>query len=226
VKRTILILLAILVTLPLHSQHFAYTRVDFKQIRSAVAKKKSALYYPVLFDRYQNNDTTLTREEFRYLYYGFTFQEEYQPYAIHDAEDAVSNRLKKDTLTVADFSIIYSQCREILELHPFRTRFLLVAAVACSQMGNAEEATLYYYKYHSILSAILSSGDGATEQSAWSIAFISDEYELIRLLGFTPSGKQKMLAESRCDFISVESNEYAIEGFYFDISRPFARGFK
>lgn len=211
--------------MPLHSQHFSFTRVDFKQVRSAVAKKKSDFYYPVLFERYRNNDTALTREEFRYLYYGFTFRDEYRPYTNHDAEDSVGNLLGKDTLTAADFSLIYRQCREILELHPFSIRYLLTSAITCSQMGKEEEAAMYYYKYRSIVSAILSSGDGATAQSAWSVNLISDEYELIRSLGFAPSGKQKMLAESRCDFISVESNEYSIEGFYFDISRPFARGF-
>ena len=225
VKRTVLILLAIMVIMPLHAQHFSYERVDFKKVRSAVAKRKSAFYYPVLFERYRNNDTTLSREEFRYLYYGYTFQDEYRPYAIHDTDSLASNLMMKDNLTREDFSDILGTCREILELHPFSTRTLLTSAIACSRIGNTKEATLYYYKYHSILSSILSSGDGATEQSAWSVILISDEYELIRSLEFIPSGKQKMMAKSLCDFIYVMANDYGIEGFYFDISRPFARGF-
>jgi hypothetical protein len=225
-KRTVLIFLAILVTMPLQSQHFSFTRVDFKNVRSAIAKKRSAFFYPVLFERYRNCDTTLNREEFRHLYYGYTYQEGYRPYAIHDAETVVNDLQMKDSLTMADFSVIYGHCREILELHPFSTRYLLTSAIACSQIGNTEEARIYYYKYHSILSTILSSGDGATEQSAWSVILISDEYEIIRSLGFVPSGKQKMMAKSRCDFIYVIANEYTVEGFYFDISRPFSRGFK
>jgi hypothetical protein len=57
------------------------------------------------------------------------------------------------------------------------------------------------------------------------VILISDEYELIRSLEFVPSGKQKMIAKSLCDFIYVTDNEYGIEGFYFDISQPFAKGF-
>ena len=212
--------------MPLHAQHFSYTPVDFKTVRSAVTSKKSALYYPVLFERYRNNDTTLSHEEFRYLYYGYTFQDEYRPYAVHDADSLVSNLMRKDNPTTEDFSVILGHCREILELHPFSTRILLTSAIACSRMGNTKEATLYYFKYRSILSAILSSGDGATEQSAWSVILISDEVELIRSLEFVPSGKQKMIAKSLCEFIYVMANDYGVEGFYFDISQPFARGFK
>jgi hypothetical protein len=225
VKRTVLILLAILLTMPLHAQHFSYTRVDFKTIQSAVTKKKSAYYYPVLFERYRNNDTTLGREEFRYLYYGYTFQDDYRPYAIHDADSLVSDLMRKDNPAIEDFSVMQAHCREILNLHPFSTRTLLIAAIACSRTGNTKDATLYYFKYNSILSAILSSGDGATEQSAWSVILLSDEVELIRSLDFIPSGKQKMIAKSLCDFIYVMANDYGVEGFYFDISRPFARGF-
>lgn len=211
--------------MPLHAQHFSYTRVDFNNIRSAVTKKKSAFYYPVLLERYRNNDTTLSPEEFRYLYYGYTFQDEYRPYAVHDADSLVSDLMMKDNPTVEDFSVIQEHCRELLELNPFSTRTLLTAAIACSRMGNTKEATLYYFKYNRILSAILSSGDGATEQSAWSVIFISDEVELIRSLEFVPSGKQKMIAKSLCDFIYVTTNDYGVEGFYFDISQPFSRGF-
>jgi hypothetical protein len=225
-KRIYLIFPVFLVAVQVQSQHFSFTPVDFKNIRSAIAREKSAFYYPVLFDRYRNNDTTLSREEFRYLYYGFTYQEDYRPYAVHDAESAVNNLLMKDTLTIRDFADICGYCREILELHPFSMHYLLTSAIACTRMERVEEARIYYYKYNSILSTILSSGDGATEPSAWSVILISDEYELIRSLGFNPSGKQKMLAKSRCDFIYVVANEYNIEGFYFDINRPFSRGFQ
>jgi hypothetical protein len=214
-----------MLTMPLHAQHFSYTPVDFKTVRSAVTSKKSVFYYPVLFERYRNNDTTLSHEEFRYLYYGYTFQDEYRPYAVHDADSLVTDLMGKDNPTTEDFSVILGHCREILQLHPFSIRILLTSAIACSRMGNTIEATLYYFKYRSILSAILSSGDGATEQSAWSVILISDEVELIRSLEFVPSGKQKMIAKSLCEFIYVMANDYGVEGFYFDISRPFARGF-
>jgi hypothetical protein len=57
------------------------------------------------------------------------------------------------------------------------------------------------------------------------VILISDAYELIRSLEFVPTGKQKMIAKSLYDFIYVMANDYGVEGFYFDISRPFSRGF-
>jgi hypothetical protein len=224
-KRFLGILLTGLLTLQLYAQQFQYTKVDFKSIKSLVSSESSLFYYPALFARYQRNDTTLNVEAFRYLYYGFTFQAGYEPYKKTDAETRVNELLSSDTLSSGDFSGIREACLEIIQLHPFSTKYLLALAVACSRLGNTEEARIYYNKYDGLLSAILSSGDGATEQSAWCVILVSDEYEILNALGFHPSGKQKLLSASKCDFIYVTTNEYAIEGFYFDISRPFAKGF-
>lgn len=225
-NRKYMILAGLAMTVTLYAQQHTFTRVDFDQIRSAVALENTAFYYPTLFERYRDADTTLSIEEFRYLYYGFTFQEQYRPYKKHDGETLVSELMMKDSLTPSDFSEIYRHCTEILPLHPFSTRYLLIMAIACAQLGNSEEARKYYFKYDRIISAILSSGDGATEQSAWSVILISDEYELINALGFQSTGQQKMLSKSLCDFIYVSDNDYGIDGFYFDVSRPFARGFE
>lgn len=215
------ILLFFLITMQIQAQQPSFSRVDFMEIRTAVSSEGSSFFFPVLFDRYQNEDTMLNMKEFRYLYYGFTFQENYQPYKKPEAESIIQELLMKDTLTLTDFSIIHNQCHEILQLHPFSTRYLLISAIACTQLSRPEEARKYYYQYDMIISTILSSGDGATEKSAWSVILISDEAEMISALGFQRTGQQKMLNKSLCDFVYVTSNEYGIDGFYFDISRLF-----
>jgi len=220
-----LVCVTALMTIQLQAQQHSFVRVNFSEVKSTVASEKSPFYFPVLFKRYQDTDTTLSVEEYRYLYYGYTFQERYQPYKKLEAENIINELLLKDTLTTADFSAIYGHCLEILQWHPFSTRYHLTSAIACTQLGKTEEARKHYYKYDRIISVILSSGDGATEQSAWSVILISDEYELINAIGFQRTGKQKLLSKSLCDFIYVSANDYGLDGFYFDISRPFSRGF-
>lgn len=222
--RSALIVLSI--AFSLNAQQFQFIKVDFNNIKSVVTSETSIFYYPRLFERYQKNDTSLSVEEYRYLYYGFTFQEQYKPYLRLEAENKVKDLLEADTLKSDDFKKLYNACKEILQKHPFSVRYLLTMGVACSKLGLAKEATANFFKYDRIISAILSSGDGATEGSAWCVIQIPDEYELVRALGFEPTGEQRFLSNSLCDFIFVEDNEYNIEGFYFDISKPFSQSLK
>ncbi len=221
-----LLIPALIITISLNAQQFQYSKVDFNIIKSVIASETSVFYYPRLLSRYQNNDTTLTVEEFRYLYYGFTFQEQYKPYLRLEAENSIKELLAADTLQANDFRKLYNSCKEILQKHPFSMRYLLTMGVACSKLGLLEEATNFYFKYDRILSAILSSGDGATEGSAWCVIQIPDEYELVKALGFEPTGEQRFLSKSLCDFIFVNDNKYEIEGFYFDVSKPFSQSLK
>jgi hypothetical protein len=221
-----LLIPALSITVLLNAQQFQYTKVDFNIIKSVITSETSVFYYPRLYNRYQNNDTTMTVEEFRYLYYGFTFQDQYTPYDRLEAENSVKELLAADTLKADDFRKLYNSCKEILHKHPFSVQYLLTMGVACSKLGLSKEATAYYFKYDRILSAILSSGDGATEESAWCVIQIPDEYELVRALEFEPTGEQRFLSKSLCDFIFVNKNEYDIEGFYFDVSKPFSQSLK
>ena len=66
-----------------------FTRPDFKTIEAAIKDKNSPLFYSKLMERYKNNDTTLTNEEYRYLYYGYSFQTEYSPYGRPSQSDAI-----------------------------------------------------------------------------------------------------------------------------------------
>jgi hypothetical protein len=223
--RSLVFLVFILMSIQIQAQQSLFVQIDFSDIQSTVASENSPFYFPVLFERYRNNDTTMSMEEYRHLYYGYTFQEKYQPSKKLEVESIIEDLLLKDTLTSSDFSLVYDHCMEIVQWHPFSTRYLLTAAIACTRLGKNEEARKYYYQYDRIISAILSSGDGATEKSAWSVILITDEYELIGALGFQRTGKQKMLSKSLCDFVYVTDNEYGIVGFYFDISRPFSKGF-
>ncbi len=222
IMKRLTIFLGFLLGMNMQAQQTSFLKVDFAAIETAVASAASPFYFPALFARYRNADTTLSMEEFRYLYYGFTFQENYQPYKRPEAESAIQELMQHDTLTTDDFNVIRSHGLDILKQHPFSTRYLLTSAVACTQTGRHEEARKYYFQYESLISTILSSGDGATEQSAWSVILISDEAELISALGFQRTGQQKMLGKSLCDFVYVGDNEYDIDGFYFDISRLFS----
>jgi hypothetical protein len=54
---------------------------NYKKIKKSIQKKSSEFYYPVLMERFKNGDSTMTIDEKRHLYYGFTFEDSYSPYS-------------------------------------------------------------------------------------------------------------------------------------------------
>ena len=53
---------------------------DFARIERETQDPKSDLYFPKLIKIYNRNDTSMTQEQYRNLYLGYQFQEDYDPY--------------------------------------------------------------------------------------------------------------------------------------------------
>ena len=49
---------------------------DIEAVRQAVQNPESPCFYPRLIARYMQRDTTLTTEEYRCLYLGYSFQDD------------------------------------------------------------------------------------------------------------------------------------------------------
>ncbi len=71
-------LIALLVGLPVQAQQLS--KINFTAIEQAVNNAQSKYYFPKLAERYKRNDTTLTKEEYKHLYYGQVAAAGYAPY--------------------------------------------------------------------------------------------------------------------------------------------------
>ena len=78
------ILITITLTLGLASVSAAeknnFQAPDFQAIKTETLNPDSKYYYPKLIAKFHSNDTTMTLDEYRHLYYGYMFQEDYNPY--------------------------------------------------------------------------------------------------------------------------------------------------
>lgn len=45
----------------------------------------SRYYYPKLMGRYEQNETIMNLDDYRHLYYGYLFQEDFNPYRHNEA---------------------------------------------------------------------------------------------------------------------------------------------
>jgi len=202
----------------IYSQETETKRPDYKKIEKEIKKKKSAFHYKKLFKRYIGGDTTFTIEEKRHLYYGFSFQDKYSPYGLSPYSDSLRGILEKPELTGADYQSIISLSNLILENNPFDLRTLNYLAYASGNIGDTAQEEDCIYKTFLIIDAIMSTGDGISEETAFSVIYVAHEYDLLDILGFQFGGEQSLITTGY-DYLTLAENEFGIEGFYFEISR-------
>ena len=199
--------------------------IKFKKLKKEIRKQRSPFYYPVLFQRYLDLDTSLTSEDFRYLYYGFTFQDAYSPYGIPTLQDSLISYLSRLELLRAEYEVAARIGGQLLRESPFRLRETFITAVAYEMAGDGKMSSIYFNFFEKQVDAIMSSGDGLSTNTAFVVIYIRDEYEMLEVLGFKFGGGQALLAGDY-DMLELDENPYGVEALYFNVSRLFAVGFK
>ena len=194
----------------------AIEKVDREKIRVAVSDSSSPLYYPVLLERWRLLDNGLSLEELRHLYYGYVFQPGYSAYA--DDGNQVLNQLweQKKTEEALDTAMA------VLHRSPVSLRANFNAVIAYYAADSTLPDFQYYMnRYKFLLSAILSSGDGNSCESAFKTIKVSDEYEIVYRHFGLPQVKSQALVYP-CDKLSVTPNDkYTASTIFFDTSESF-----
>lgn len=193
---------------------------DYVSIENLTKDPNSVFYYPGLFSRYKADDTTLSFREYRMLYYGFFFRDEFSFSGNAVLEDSLNVFFAKDDMTRQDWLQVIRLSKRCLEKKPFELKKLNLVYFASKNIGDTKQQRIYQDKIKKIAYAILSSGDGQTEESALHVLQISDEYSLINMLGYEFNG-QRELKGDRCDYLTLKDNPDNVNGLYFDLKQLF-----
>jgi len=194
-------------------------RPDLERIKTETTDPASEHYYPKLMQSFQSNDTILSTEDFRYLYYGYLFQEDYEPYR-HVYNTA---RLKEIEPLLSKTSHSREECRAILRFatealadNPFDLRQLNFLVYAYEKLGKVNLAKIWQQKLNKLLMTIASSGTGTDVDNAWIVILPAHEYDFLNLSGITATGQT--FEPPYYDFISVNpKKESDPKGYYFNI---------
>ena len=201
----------------------AVVPVDYAQIAAEVSNPTSPYYYPRLMGRYQRGDTTLTVDEFRYLYYGYPEQPGYKPLWTSPYADSLNRAFgKKTRLEAADYRRVAGFAHELLKDAPFSMRDLNVLAFAYQMLDEQEKAAVQMYKIRGIMEAIRSTGTGLSEESPWYIIYMNDAEDLLNLMGvrFT----KFIVLSSTVEYAPVYNMpNKKNKGYYFDYSEVYKR---
>lgn len=100
----------------------------------------------------------------------------------------------------------------------------LATANSYKELGETERADFHRYISERILNALLSTGDGKTAETAYCVQGISEEYRIMRHLGYKVSSQAFIMGTgSNYDVLLGKDEKTKKEvGLYFDISGFFS----
>ncbi|WP_426484428.1 DUF4919 domain-containing protein [Flavobacterium sp. 2] len=198
------------------AQELDFKAPDYKQIEKEIQDKKSVFYYPKLMDRLAKNDTLMTQDDFRYLYFGYVFQPKYNAFWRSPDEIKLREYYNKEKLETADYNEIIKLANHTLTDFPFDLKQLNYLAYIYHLKGDDEAAKITSYKFHNIMNAILSSGDGKKCETGFHVLLVEHEYVMLNLFELESKGQSLV---GNCDYLSFEKGKYNVDGVYFNIEK-------
>lgn len=213
------LIIAVIALLYAHTGLAQTEKPDFNKIGKEISDKDSKFYYKNIIKRYADDDTTLSIEEYRYLYYGYSFQSGYSAYG----HPSVNDELKK-AREAGDAEKQIGLNKKALKEFPFNLRNLYRMTILLDQKGDSVQAEIYNKKMLGVARAIMSTGDGLTDTTAMYVISTEHEYDLIFLLGFQFGGSQALVysKDGPTDKMKLEKNDDKLEYLYFNVDRLFS----
>lgn len=190
---------------------------NYNEIRKGMNNANSDTYYPRLMDRYLKQDTTLSLQQYRTLYYGFTLQDDFVPYQAERDEllnlrSQITQNPKDKVLVSRALNVALNSFKD----NPFSLLAIQTIAFCYSSLEDHTNYEIWNVQKNGILDAIVSSGDGETEESAIHVISVEHEYEVLYRMGL------EVLSDSLCsdqvEFLSVADNAQDIPGLFFNFS--------
>ena len=196
---------------------FTINKVDFDHIKKVTSDPTNAYYYPKLMNAYGSNDTTFSIEAWRNIYYGYTFQEDYNPFRESIYSNVVEQLYYKQPHSRAECDSIEKYAELSLNDNMFDLNQMNFYIYVLKEKKKHARAALWQYRLDRLIAAIMSSGRG-TKEEPWVVIAPEHEYNIINFLGFVATEHETL--DGGIDYIKVQPVAgKSAEGFYFDVSR-------
>lgn len=209
-------------------------KVDFDSIKSLIQdENNSRAYYPRLMAAFMRNDTTLlndtlpsgevkpgavmTVDDYRNLYYGYVFQEDYNPFRTSVYSERLEHLYEKKEFTREESVEIKENARDALADNIFDLRQMSFFVYAMKEIKKDNLARIYQFRLNHIVAAILSSGQG-TKEHPWVVTSVEHEYNILNFMGYVATSHEEV--DGGIDYIRVNKKDNkSPEGFYFDVTK-------
>lgn len=197
-------------------------RPDMDKIKKEVTDPKSRYYYPALMKRYEKNDTSsLNLDDYRHLYFGMVFQEDFNPYRDSPFDHKIEEYYYKPEHTRHELDSIEHYATLALHDDPFDLNQMNYLIYALRKKGKTNMANIWQYRLNHLIAAILSTGTGKDKNNAWVIIDPKHEYNILNFQNAMVDEAE--FIEPYYDFISAEDESSSKKpnkkrkGYYFDV---------
>lgn len=190
-------------------------KIDYSTIEEYVTTHNRE--FQELVQRFEKNDTLLTREDQAMIYYGYSFTPAYKGSIDGMMPDYIQFR---ELYNKEKHEDAYEIGKSVVKRNPVSLEVLLyMYSLADILKKDAAEIENYANRYSSLLTMIAITGDGRSEETAFKVICINDEYQLLNMLFRVENIKSQSLI-NQCDMFEFEKSQY-YNGtqMYFDISR-------
>ncbi len=190
-----------------------------------IGDPSSKYYYPNMFLRF-NTGGSFTPDEFHYLYYGFAYQDQYQPLAVNNKIDKVlllASSIDPEAPSQTTLDDIIISANEALELNPFSPTLWNLLAYTYGALGDSAREKMAFERFDLILSTIDSSGDGMKEKSPKHIIMFDHALDLLTTQGV--AHEKANIISRTVEFIPFTDAHRdggvgkKVKGLYFDFGR-------
>lgn len=204
----------------LFAQETEFSKPDYNSIERNIKDKNSEFYYPVLIEKFVKHDTLITAEQYHHLYYGFVFDDSYNPYGRFSKDKELNELLGKEKLTNEEIQSVVSLADRALTENPFDMEMLNILSIFKDMIGDHEESKQIAVNLIGLIRAIVESGNGKECQTAYHVISPRDEYAVMGIMGISSLGQSLI---GSCDLQRLDEEKYGISRLFFDISKPFKK---
>lgn len=214
---TFIIILLAMITLSAQAQKFTVEKPNFDSIKIETQNPESQYYFPKLMKLYESNDTVMKIDQYRHLYYGYTFQEDYNPYRKSEYSNIIEPLYFKAKHTSSECDTIIKYAEMSLADNPFDLRQMTFFIIALKEKKKFARAAIWQYRLNHLVAAILSSGNG-TKEHPWYVIYPSHEYNIVNFMNLVAI-KHTDIGDN-IDYLQVKKKDNKTpEGYYFDVSK-------
>ena len=186
------------------------SNIDFDDIRNKTTDSTSEFYYPKILKKFIDNDTSITKEELKYVYFGNVFTNEYNPMGDVKGEQDLLNYYKKK-----DFENAVLTGEKLLEKDPTNLEYYYHLALVYNKLKDSIHMKNCLFKFVFLIETIYHSGDGLSLNTPYVVTRVSDEYQILDDKNLELKS-QALIGD--CDLLEFKQpNEKNIDRLYFNV---------
>lgn len=195
-------------------------------ILAQISSPQSENYYPNLILRFEMGDSTLTLNNYHYLYYGYAYQENYKPLNTNPHMDKLlmlASGLDVDNPFRGTLLDIVRVGKQTLEYDPFNPKVWNLLAYAYGGLGDTENELEAYRRVEMIFATIKASGSSQKQSDPQHILMFDHALDMMAAQNLNHS--KAMVVSRTVEYIPLVAplrvDGAKIKGFYFDFGRVY-----